>query len=1071
MTYLLNQIKTFSSGLHRMSLESRVIEEKEQVLFEQLIKLVGELHLFIEEQTEERWLNYFLTHPMESVSIFLNEFIQSFNYLVAELNLSDKPPCVWNPSTEKSEIVHDLGIIQQLLENLNNSEIVSHVEELKTLRDALSKEAGIDNESKRPKALEMSAIAESLSSLGQWEIDTEDLELTKKIASGGFGEVFLGYRKSDGTVVAVKRLHNQRFDEKMLEMFKSEVATLAKLKHFSILPFVGACTKPPFCIVTQFMSGGSLFSRLHAKDESDRLSPTQLSIIALGIAYGMAYLHDQQMIHRDLKSLNILLDADSFPKICDFGMASTKGSGTESLSSGIGTSQWMAPEVLTHQHYDEKSDVYSFGIILWEMLTGDVPYRGLRDIQVAMTVINQNNRPKIPTNCPQNLSSLIRACWSSDVSRRPTFHSIIRAVESGAVSFPGTDISKLKSYSQLFSSPATNNDDQIFSNRIEIDPHSITEGHLGKMIEDLRSNNDLSVQTLITAVQRPEILALLSKFNIMSVVTDRIGACTDIGAISNYIVLLSYLITDESMLASFLEHNGSKILLDILLKFSTSTMPKLVDCLSLVIKREKGIITPQHMSKIAPFLLCNDLTVRRNTIELLESIIQRGWYEDDSAFSLVVENLLRNAVPEARSDVLLDTLLLLNKITAFEAAKAQFRCVEGPDRICSLMMHENPSILAAALRLLQMLFEGIQPKQRTVSVFLEKFAYVLSKADYDGQLEALNALTMLMDNSLVYKEVSACDTFCNAFLHCINSPDNIVQVSALRICFAFCNNPITEGVFLPLLPSLFQLLQSSTYPAIISAFSIAALLAVHDPLDVLGEYQETIRNFIKRSLAIESELTAPALRLVGILASSMNGSSLLDQWCVMPDVAILMKSSNLDLNRLAVMAMTAMSAASPDCEVMFQSIPMLFEACKDSSFGYYPIVCLSNITVDPKNAVACVPFLQDLFYMIKETEIDRLSKQRAIITLHRVIMTPEASDSINSIEIINDFLSCADDLWSSEHAPILFAIIESLTAIEKPREALKAYGMGSIIEEKIKYCQLSDPTRPKLIRIKARLSK
>jgi serine/threonine protein kinase len=97
----------------------------------------------------------------------------------------------------------------------------------------------------------------------KWVIDFSDLELQKQIGSGGFAEVFLGYHKLNGTVVAVKRLHQEELEDSV--MFNREVETLANLQHFAVLPFVGVC-RNPLCIVTQFMSGGSLYSRLHAQE-------------------------------------------------------------------------------------------------------------------------------------------------------------------------------------------------------------------------------------------------------------------------------------------------------------------------------------------------------------------------------------------------------------------------------------------------------------------------------------------------------------------------------------------------------------------------------------------------------------------------------------------------------------------------------------------------------------------------------------------------------------------------------------------------------------------------------------
>ena len=187
----------------------------------------------------------------------------------------------------------------------------------------------------------------------------------------------------------------------------------------------------------------------------------------------------------------------------------------------------------------------------------------------------------------------------------------------------------------------------------------------------------------------------------------------------------------------------------------------------------------------------------------------------------------------------------------------------------------------------------------------------------------------------------------------------------------------------------------------------------------------------------------------------------------MSKVAALLSSENQDLTHLALMAITAMSAASPDSDVMLQTIPLLFEASKDSSFGFYPLVCISNLTVDPRNAAACLPYLSELISYIQDG--DRISKQRAIVSFRRIITTPEAANVVTTFEIIQAFLQATGSLWNGEHAPLLFDVIVSLTTYPETCPILKSLGMLDIVKERLASCHLNDPIRPKYIRIKARL--
>src|SRR5271156_2614927 len=127
------------------------------------------------------------------------------------------------------------------------------------------------------------------------------------------------------------------------------------------------------------------------------------------ITLGMVYLHQRKppIIHKDLKSLNILVDEQIRLKICDFGLSQVKEAFGDAKSNVIGTPQWCAPELLRNEAYDEKVDVYSFGVVLWEMVTRSGPYPNMTPEQVRHEVLLNNLRPIIPSSCPVGLRRLM----------------------------------------------------------------------------------------------------------------------------------------------------------------------------------------------------------------------------------------------------------------------------------------------------------------------------------------------------------------------------------------------------------------------------------------------------------------------------------------------------------------------------------------------------------------------------------------------------------------------------------------------------------------------------------------
>jgi serine/threonine protein kinase len=133
---------------------------------------------------------------------------------------------------------------------------------------------------------------------------------------------------------------------------------------------------------------------------------------------------------RDLKSLNILIDARWCAKISDFGLSRFKAAAPSTLyTAQCGTFHWMAPEVIKGHRYTEKADVYSFGINLWELLTRSTPFEGLQPVQVGIAVLRDGARPPIPPGAPPDYAALIQDCWQTEPEARPSFQDIIQRLK------------------------------------------------------------------------------------------------------------------------------------------------------------------------------------------------------------------------------------------------------------------------------------------------------------------------------------------------------------------------------------------------------------------------------------------------------------------------------------------------------------------------------------------------------------------------------------------------------------------------------------------------------------------
>ncbi|XP_047959594.1 serine/threonine-protein kinase STY8-like isoform X2 [Salvia hispanica] len=259
-----------------------------------------------------------------------------------------------------------------------------------------------------------------------WEIDSDLLEFEYKIAAGSNGDMYKGlYRSQD---VAIKCFKTDSLNKDMQREFSQEVYILRKVRHKNVVQFIGSCTRPPLlCIVTEFMSGGSVYDALHKQTGVLKL-PAMLKV-AIDVSRGMCYLHENNIIHRDLKAANLLMDENEVVKIADFGVARVLvQSGV--MTAETGTYRWMAPEVIEHKPYNHKADVFSFGVMLWELLTGKVPYAQLTPLQAAVGVVQKGLRPTIPRHTHPLVVELLERCWQQDPSLRPEFSEIIEILQS-----------------------------------------------------------------------------------------------------------------------------------------------------------------------------------------------------------------------------------------------------------------------------------------------------------------------------------------------------------------------------------------------------------------------------------------------------------------------------------------------------------------------------------------------------------------------------------------------------------------------------------------------------------------
>jgi serine/threonine protein kinase len=252
----------------------------------------------------------------------------------------------------------------------------------------------------------------------EWEIPFERIRDLQWLGSGAQGAVFLG--RLNNEMVAVKKVKDRA---------EADLKHLRKLNHPNIVHFKGVCIQSPcYCIVMEYCPYGQLYDVM----KNGRQIPPHLVIEwSKQIASGMQYLHSRKIIHRDLKSPNVLLSYNDTLKISDFGISRQWNEGDTKLSFA-GTVSWMAPEVIRVESCSEKVDVWSFGVVLWELLTCEIPYKGVDQSAIMWGVGNNSLQLPIPNTIPDGFKLLMKQCWSIKPRHRPSFQHILMHIDIAA---------------------------------------------------------------------------------------------------------------------------------------------------------------------------------------------------------------------------------------------------------------------------------------------------------------------------------------------------------------------------------------------------------------------------------------------------------------------------------------------------------------------------------------------------------------------------------------------------------------------------------------------------------------
>lgn len=294
----------------------------------------------------------------------------------------------------------------------------------------------------------------------EWELNFESLQILRPIGEGSFGRVYAATLA--GEPVAVKILIDPsaaRPDDihdvdtvmgassTVLSKLYEEVDIMKKVSHPNVIRFVGVCTYPP-CIVTELCARGSLAdvlnTALKSPEAAAELGWRRRLAIAIDAADGLAYLHQQEppVVHRDLKSANLLINENWQAKVSDFNLSKILDASTRSTSLAAMNPRWLAPETLNGERASPACDVFALGVVMWELMTCEVPWGSTNPWHIVST-IQQGKRLSIPTRekvlggTPsytfyRRYVVLMEKCWAQNPEDRPHIADVARELRTMA---------------------------------------------------------------------------------------------------------------------------------------------------------------------------------------------------------------------------------------------------------------------------------------------------------------------------------------------------------------------------------------------------------------------------------------------------------------------------------------------------------------------------------------------------------------------------------------------------------------------------------------------------------------
>jgi hypothetical protein len=720
----------------------------------------------------------------------------------------------------------------------------------------------------------------------------------------------------------------------------------------------------------------------------------------------------------------------------------------------------MAPEVINSEPYDEKSDVYSFGILLWEILTGDVPFRGLKDVQVAMAVVENQSRPMIPQDCPPRLGKFIKFCWDQDPKRRPSFDNIVKAMESGEVVFPGTNMNAVKAYITRFAKPVEVVAPQSMVmtqtpsvNALEDLVKRLSTDGAAAAIQQLRKNlsdQGWLQQALANNDFLPGLLKASENCSSADMAADLLSIFAVLAACGN-------VLTPQHVSRAFqVFFNFGTTQMKEILVFIQRTLP--------ILKETK--LNAQQLVKIAAFLQTTDVQTRIDSTLIFTAMLQYEVFDKPESLKNLLPYVISNCNSDAMPELLGPSLQIVQILLGFQVIRDAFLGYNGLQAITSIFTVPKPDAVSElAIAVFAQVVTTILISEEAIKVIVGELGSIFLALKGDILARFLAALTGLLGFKTFYKCVSADQRAPLAFQASFKNGSPAAKLIALKIVYALLVKSISHKAMASVAPAVISLLNSEV-DAIGSLAAVVLVSAVPEWANPEELLTEELSKFLTRGLSQESILSAPALRLAGALTNSLTGAQWLESVGVIPRACAFLTSQNGIFQRLALMFCASFSSAYPMSPAALQVLPIFLQAVAHEQLHPYPLIFLSNVVMAPDGARYATSALPTFGVLLKSR--DESVVRGALTVILRVVSCPEAIGLLRDPNAIAEVYRAAVALLDGKLFLPMLEVLSSLSGTPAGKKALGETPLPQVLAETLARLPKKDVNRPTLMRILAR---